>query len=93
MTEYAALKGVTLKECGADVEAANPAASNNAWIKRSGVERRSGEDQRRKASRLYFLRGGKERRRAAERRQTAERRDGWLQVGKWCSVCIFDSLK
>ena len=87
------MKGVTLKDCGADVEAANPAASNNAWIKRSGVERRSGADQRRKASRLYFLRGGKERRRTAERRKTSERRDGWLQVGKWCSACIFDLVK
>jgi hypothetical protein len=75
------------------VEAANPAASNIAWIKRSGVERRSGLDQRRNTSRLYFFRGGKERRRTAERRQTAERRDGWLQVGKWSSACIFDLLK
>jgi hypothetical protein len=87
------LKGVTSKDCEADAEAANPAASNNAWIKRSGVERRSGADQRRHSSRLYFLRGGKERRRSAERRQTAERRDGWMQVGKWCSACIFDLVK
>jgi len=69
-----------VNRCGPDVEAA-ATLSNNAWIERSGVERRSGKDKRRSTSRAYFLNGGRERRRKNDRRQSSERRDGWLQVG------------
>ncbi len=74
-----------------DVTTAPSSSSNSAWIERSGVERRSDSDKRRDAGRLYFLHGGRERRRTVDRRQTAERREGWLQVSRWCSVCVFDS--
>jgi hypothetical protein len=83
------LKGGTVKGCETDAEAA-AALSNSAWIERSGVERRSGKDKRRSASRRYFLKGGRERRRKDDRRQSAERRDGWLQVGKWRSIGVFN---
>jgi hypothetical protein len=76
-----------------EVAAATPPSSNNTWIVRSGVERRSGADKRRDAGRVYFLQGGRERRRTEDRRQTAERRDGWLQVSKWRSVCVFGSTR
>jgi hypothetical protein len=91
-TRDAELKGGTVKGCGPDVESA-ATLSNNAWIERSGVERRSGKDKRRGASRAYFLSGGRERRRMLDRRQSTERRDGWLQVGKWRSVGVFNSGK
>jgi hypothetical protein len=82
----------TVNRCGPDVEAA-ATLSNNAWIERSGDERRSGKDKRRRASRVYFLNGGRERRRKNDRRQSSERRDGWLQVGKWRSISVFNSGK
>jgi len=82
----------TVNRCGPDVEAA-ATLSNNAWIERSGDERRSGKDKRRSASRAYFLNGGRERRRKDDRRQSSERRDGWLQVGKWRSISVFSSGK
>lgn len=79
-----------MKGYGFDAEAAHPALSNHAWIERTAAERRSGADQRRSASRIYFLRGGRERRRRNDRRQSPERRDGWLRVEKWRSICVFD---
>jgi hypothetical protein len=63
---------------------------NSVWVDRSGTERRSNKDKRRADSRIYFFNGGAERRKTAERRQPTERRDGWLRVGKWRSVSIFD---
>jgi len=87
------LKGGAVKGYGSEVEAAAGPSSSNAWIERSGLERRSGADKRRDASRVYFLRGGRERRRTDDRRQTPERRDGWLQVGRWRSISVFDSGK
>jgi hypothetical protein len=74
-----------------EVATARFSSSNKGWIERSGVDRRSGADKRCGAGRLYFLHGGRERRRTEDRRQASERRDGWLQVSRWCSVCVFDS--
>jgi hypothetical protein len=55
-------------------------------------DRRSGRD-RRKAYRLGFLlKGGVERRSGKKRRARNERRQGWVRVGKWCSVRL-DGLK
>ena len=39
----------------------------------------------------YFKNGGKERRKIKERRHPEERRDGWLRVGQWRSVSVFDN--
>jgi hypothetical protein len=86
------LKDGTVKRCRPELEAL-AALSSSAWTERSGAERRSGRDKRRGASRAYFLDGGRERRRAGDRRQCAERRDGWLQVGKWRSIGVFISEK
>lgn len=63
---------------------------DNEWAERSGTERRTDKDKRRGHSRVYFSNGGAERRKIADRRQSEERRDGWLRVGKWRSVSIFD---
>lgn len=84
-----------MKGYGYRPEAQGTAAAppDGAWVERSGVERRSGMDKRSAASRVYFLRGGPERRKNNDRRQTAERRDGWLPIGNWRSICVFDSAK
>ncbi|MCU0592160.1 MAG: hypothetical protein MUC57_11900 [Desulfobacterales bacterium] len=83
-----------MKGYGPEAQAAATSISDDAWVKRSGVERRSGADKRRRAHRVYFLEGGRERRRADDdRRQNGERRDGWLQIEKWRSICVFDSKK
>jgi hypothetical protein len=61
------------------------------WAERSSVERRSDQDKRSRASSVYFSRGGRERRNIGDRRKSAERRDGWLRLGRWRSVSIFDT--
>ena len=57
-------------------------------IKRSVVDRRSGEDKRKRYNLDYFTAGGEERRKGKERRQSEERRSGWARVYKWCSVFL-----
>jgi hypothetical protein len=66
----------------------SPAA---VWAERSSTERRSDQDKHSNASRTHFIRGGRERRSTEERRKSEERRDGWLRVGRWRSVSIFDT--
>jgi hypothetical protein len=56
--------------------------------KRSLLDRRSGEDERKLYNLDYFFEGGNERRRGKERRQSAERRRGWARVYNWCSVFL-----
>jgi hypothetical protein len=92
-TRNAGLKGDPVKAYASDLEAAAAPISSNAWIKRSGVERRSGAEKRHDPGRVYFLSGGTERRRADDRRKSGERRDGWLSVGNWRSICVFDPGK
>ena len=57
-------------------------------VKRSPIDRRSGEDKRKLYSLDYFTDGGEERRKGKERRQSEERRSGWARVYKWCSVFL-----
>ena len=57
-----------------------------AFIKRSLIDRRSGEDKRRSYNLDYFFKGGEERRRLFERRRRSERRSKWVRTGKWYSV-------
>ena len=57
-------------------------------VKRSLVDRRSGEDKRDRYNLDYFTDGGEERRKGKERRQAEERRSGWARVYKWCSVFL-----
>jgi hypothetical protein len=57
-------------------------------MRRSLVDRRSGEDKRKRYSLDYFSDGGDERRKGKERRQSEERRSGWARVYKWCSVFL-----
>ena len=56
--------------------------------RRSLVDRRSGEDKRKRYNLDYFTEGGEERRKGKERRQSDERRSGWARVYKWCSVFL-----
>ncbi|MCF6290415.1 MAG: hypothetical protein L3J03_05405 [Desulfobacterales bacterium] len=56
-------------------------------FKRSGLDRRSGDDRRRAYHVDYFDQGGVERR-CGERRNPEEKRDGWIRVGKWVGICI-----
>ena len=61
-------------------------------VKRSFVDRRSGEDKRKSYNLDYFVAGGNERRKGSERRQGNERRFGWLKVDRWYSVFIWDGF-
>ena len=56
--------------------------------RRALVDRRCGEDKRKRYSLDYFTDGGDERRKGRERRQSGERRSAWAQVYKWCSVFL-----
>jgi len=75
---------------GSRSEAEMTPVPNHAWVERTGTERRSDKDKRRADNRGYLFNGGRERRTSSDRRLSAERRDGWLRVGKWRSVSIFD---
>ena len=57
-----------------------------AFMKRSLIDRRSGDDKRNVYCLDYFFVGGEERRRLRERRRIGERRKSWVRVSKWCSV-------
>ena len=57
-------------------------------MRRALVDRRSGEDKRKRYSLDYFTDGGAERRKGRERRQSGERRSAWARVYKWCSVFL-----
>jgi hypothetical protein len=59
-----------------------------AFVKRSLIDRRSGEDIRRSYNLDYFFSGGEERRRRRERRILEERRRNWVRVSRWCSVFV-----
>ena len=65
--------------------------SNDSFFEKgrqSRLDRRSGEDRRKTYSLDYFLKGGKERRKAEDRRQQGERRNDWMRIDKWYSVFI-----
>lgn len=59
---------------------------------RSTIDRRSGKDRRRKLSLARFTYKGvdrqQEKRNLGERRSKTERRQGWVRVSKWTSVCL-----
>jgi hypothetical protein len=60
----------------------------SAFLKRSLIDRRSGEDKRKVYSLDYFSMGGKKRRRGRERRTMGERRKNWGRISKWYSVYV-----
>lgn len=64
---------------------------NDDWQNRSPEERRSDIDKRHSRDKSYFHDGGSERREITERRHPEERRDGWLRVGQWRSISVFDN--
>ena len=57
------------------------------------VDRRSGEDRRQVYDSVYWESVGIERRRAKDQRQQKERRDSWVKVSKWSSVCPENNAK
>ena len=61
-----------------------------AFMKRSQIDRRSGDDERKLYSLDYFTNGGLERRHQIERRKLAERRGQWVRVRKWYSVRLYE---
>ena len=69
-------------------EAEPKKAISKSPMRRSLVDRRSGEDNRKLYSLDYFTDGGEERRKGRERRQSGERRSAWVRVYKWCSVFL-----
>ena len=69
----------------ADRESADPKRSPSLPITQEQVQEAIVIVQR------HVVRGGQERRRTEERRASEERRDGWLRVGRWRSVPIFDT--
>jgi hypothetical protein len=54
------------------------------------VDRRSGEDRRQVYDYDYWESGGIERRSVNDRRQHKERRDNYVHVSQWSSVCAED---
>ncbi len=56
--------------------------------KRSGPDRRSGQDQRQVYDIGYFRNGGKERRQLPERRTSSEVRKGWIRISQWSSMFL-----
>jgi hypothetical protein len=66
---------------------------NDDWEERSSEERRTDKDNRNVQDISYFENGGQERRKIKERRNLEERRDGWLRVGQWRSVSVFDDKR
>ena len=56
--------------------------------KRDFYDRRSVKDRRRKIKLAYFSYKGPERRNLKERRLQAERRQDWVRVSRWSSVCL-----
>jgi hypothetical protein len=69
-------------------EAETRKAFAKSAVRRSPIDRRSGEDKRKLYNLDYFTDGGEERRRGRERRQCGERRSTWARVYKWCSVFL-----
>ena len=69
-------------------EAEPKKAISKSPMRRALIDRRSGEDKRKRYSLDYFTEGGEERRRGGERRQSGERRSAWARVYKWCSVFL-----
>jgi hypothetical protein len=57
------------------------------------VDRRSAEDRRQVYDTDYWESGGIERRSAKDQRQQKERRNSWVKVSKWSSVCPEDNAK
>jgi hypothetical protein len=57
---------------------------------RSKIERRSGKDRRRKINLNRLFYHGQEKRSLKARRLKIERRDGWVRLGKWSSVYLWD---
>jgi hypothetical protein len=52
------------------------------------LDRRIEIDRREAYDLNYLSQGRVERRRVKERRSQAERREGWLRVSEWYSVCL-----
>jgi len=66
-----------------------PHAKKPLLIKRSGIDRRSGEDKRKVYSLDYFKNNGMERRlNIKDRRKKVEPRKSWDRVNKWYSIYI-----
>jgi hypothetical protein len=63
------------------------ASLKNKRTKDPFQDRRSGEDRRFAYDLDYFPEGGRERRVANDRRQPGERRNRFIRVSKWSSVC------
>jgi hypothetical protein len=51
-------------------------------------DRRSGNDRRRGFDIGYFAQGGIEKRKGGECRQKRERRDQYVRIDKWSSICV-----
>ena len=52
------------------------------------LDRRSGEEQRVVHSLDYFQEGNPCRRKGVDRRTNVERRDGYVRISEWGSVCV-----
>jgi hypothetical protein len=57
------------------------------------LDRRSGEEQRAIHSLDYFQEGNPCRRSGADRRTNVERRDGYVRISEWGSVCVVNEDK
>ena len=55
---------------------------------RSSIERRSGKDRRSTFSLARLTYKGPERRNLIKRRSAEERRNDWVKINKWSSICL-----
>lgn len=51
------------------------------------IDRRAEKDRREGYDLNYMIQGGVERRKMKERRSHIERREGWIRVSEWHSIC------
>ena len=56
--------------------------------RRSGLDRRTGEERRERVVLDHFAEEPAERRKFTERRTKGEMRDGWVRVSRWSSVPV-----
>ena len=61
------------------------------WSQRSLFDRRAESiDRRNPVPTFRRPFHGSDKREATDRRELSERRDGWLRIGRWRSVSVFD---
>ena len=70
-----------------------PTQEGTDIFRRTGFDRRSGFDRRTSRRLRYLLGGKKDRRKNIELRRHPERRQGYVRISRWSSICSIFSGK